>query len=160
MKKIQATKTVARGLGVISFFIALHVAIAATGNAPPDFRGLKWGGPPTSAIKRFSGPTGEDKLEVWTPVSKRIAPFLAVPVAEEVYLFTKGKLFSGQLFFDTAANLGKLKSELTKLYGKPDFANDSLSIYKWKWPSVQFEVSISYQSKFQRTTVTFTNNKI
>ncbi|MBI4461188.1 MAG: hypothetical protein HY648_14165 [Acidobacteria bacterium] len=137
-------------------------ANAATGKAPAEFRGIKWGGTTTNnkTIKRLSGPTGADKLEVWTATTKQPALFLGIPVAEEAYLLTRGKLFSGQLFIDTEANFGKVKDELTKLYGKPDFANESLKLYKWKWPSEKFEISISYQAKFKRTTVTFTNDRI
>jgi hypothetical protein len=139
--------------------LALPV-IAATGEVPSGFRSVKWGSGPSPSMKRLSGPDGADRLEVWVLVSKQLATFLGAPVAEEAYMFTGGKLYSGQVFVDKQGNLGRVRSELTKLYGKPDFANESLKIYKWKWPAQKIEISISYQSKFQRTTVTFTNNMI
>jgi len=59
------------------------------------------------------------------------------------YLFTRGKLYSGQVFIDSEANFLKAKEQLTKLYGNPDFKNDSTRIYHWKWPKEKITVPLS-----------------
>ena len=141
-------------------FIASGLATAATGKIPAEFRGVQWGSAPSKLIKRSSGPVGQDKLEIWVPVNKRLGQFLGIPVAEEMFLFTNGKLYSGKLVIDTQDNFVKIKNELSKLYGKPDFINDSIKSYKWIWPSEKIQVSLYYEAKFQQAIVTFKTDKI
>ena len=136
--------------------LALSGAFAADGMAPADFRGLNWGAAPTKSLKRVSGPTGSEKLSVWTTQTQNLPPYSGVPVAEESYLFENNKLYSGQLYFDGADNLAKLKGALATQFGKPDFANNSLQVFRWKWATSRVEVTLTYQSKFQRTTVSLT----
>lgn len=127
--------------------ISLSGAVAADGPAPTEFRGLKWGAAPTKSLKKISE-------NVWTtPTQKALPPYLEIPVAEDAYLFDNNKLFGGQLFFDGADNLAKLKAVLVKQFGRPDFSNESLQLFKWKWAASAVEVTLSHQSRFQRSTL-------
>jgi hypothetical protein len=144
------------------FFLSISVvgmAYSASGKAPADFRGIKWGGAPTAAIQPVGVPSGEGKLETWKNI-KKPTPFLKVPVEEEEYAFTKGKLYGGMLFFKTKAHFLILKDKLIKLYGNPDFADDSVPIYKWKWIPEEMNMYIVYQEESQRTTISFTTDKV
>lgn len=135
------------------------MAYSATKKAPGDFRGIKWGSAPTATIQPVGGSSGEDKLETWKN-NKDSTPFLRVPVAEEMYLFAKGKLYGGILLFNTKANFLILKEKLIELYGTPDVADDSVPIYKWKWNPEEINVYISYDNESQRTTISITNDKV
>jgi hypothetical protein len=148
-----------RGLIFVLFISIAGMAYSATGKAPADFRGIKWGGAPTGAIQSVGVPSGEDKLETWKN-TKRPASFLGVAVEEEEYSFAKGKLYGGMLFFKTKEHFLILKEKLMKLYGNPDFADDSVPIYKWKWKPEEINMYIVYQGESQRTTISFTTDKI
>lgn len=150
---------IVRGIIFIISISIVSVAYSATGKPPADFRGIKWGGAPTATIQPIGVPSGEDKLETWKN-NKDPIPFLRVSVAEEMYLFTKGKLYGGILLFNTKTNFLILKEKLIELYGIPDFANDSVPIYKWKWTPEEINVYISYDDKSQRTTISITNDKV
>ena len=127
------------------------LAITAAPNqpkaAPPaEFRGFKWGIAPTKSMQKVGD-------GVWKNPKKDLNPYFEVPVAEEGYLFLDGKLYAGQLYFDGIDNFTKVKGALTKQFGNPDFANEALQLFKWKWQNPEVEVRLSYQSNFQRTTV-------
>jgi hypothetical protein len=81
---------------------------------------------------------------------------LGIAVAEDAYLFDNNKLYNGQLFFDGGDTLAKLKAALNEQFGQPDFTNESRQLFKWKWADSGFEIALYHQSKFQRTTLSFT----
>ena len=136
-------------MGLLLLAVTLSGAFAADGPAPAEFRGLKWGSAPTKSLKKVS-------RDVWTTGKGTQNSFLEIPVAEDAYMFENNKLFGGQLFFDGADNFSKLKRVLITQFGPPDFANNSRQIFKWKWAASGVEVTLYYQSNFQRTTISFT----
>ncbi|BDC42977.1 hypothetical protein [Paraburkholderia terrae] len=98
-------------VALLAFFIGF--ATAATGKAPTEFRGIKWGSHPTGALKRIGGPSDDpEKLETWANRNKKLPDFSGIPVAEEGYSFAAGKLYGGQLYIDGDANFTNAKSEL------------------------------------------------
>lgn len=129
--------------------------------APPDsFRNLKWGSSPNASLKKYFGPTS-DGITGYRPVSgKAPASLFEVPVAEEGYLFSNGKFYSGNTWFDGRGNFEKVQAALLKTYGQPSFSNEKINLWMWRWPGGKIEVHLSYQSKFSRTTVTFVNDAI
>lgn len=93
---------------------------------------------------------------VWTTrTQNKLPPYAGIDIAEDAYLFDNNKLYGGQLFFDGADNFDKLKAVLNGQFGRPDFTNESMQLFKWKWADSGFEVALSHQSKFQRTTLSF-----
>ncbi|MES2674347.1 MAG: hypothetical protein V4660_08905 [Pseudomonadota bacterium] len=130
----------------------------ATSNIPNGFRGLKWGSAPSSNLKKLSGPTS-DGTTMYIPSSqKSLPPFFTIAVSEEAYSFSHGKFYSGSLWLEGKENLEIVKASLIKELGKPTFENEKMRIWKWKWPSSKIEVSLTHQTKFSKTTLTFTNN--
>ena len=127
---------------------------------PNGFRSIKWGSSPSASLKKYSGPTS-DGITMYVPASsKALSSLFETPIAEELYSFANGKFYSGSAWFDGPANFEKVKAVLLKTYGQPSFANEKLSLWKWKWLGNKIEVHLSYQSKFSRTTVTFLNDAI
>src|ERR1044071_3411407 len=113
-------------------------------------------------MKRISGPT-PDGTSLYVPTAgggKAPQPFLGLPVAEEAYSFSHGRFYSGSVWLDGRANFEKAKAELVKAYGQPAFSNPRLDLHKWKWPRSKVEVSLSYQARVQRTTITFVNDEV
>jgi hypothetical protein len=149
---------------LLGILLVLSISIAglshgATGKPPSDFRGIQWGGAPAGPIQPIGAPSGEEKLETWKN-NKKPPPVLGVPVAEELYLFSKGKLYGGMLFFDTQKNFLTLKDKLVKLYGTPDVSDDGVPIYRWKWILEEINMYITYQGASERTTISFVNDRI
>lgn len=125
---------------------------------PESFRNLKWGSSPNGGLKKFSGPTSEG-ITMYVPLSGNApSPMFEVPVAEELYSFANGKLYSGNAWFDGRENFERVKAALIKTYGQPSFTNEQIHFWKWTWPGSKVEVHLSYQSKFSRTTVTLLND--
>jgi hypothetical protein len=156
---MQALRTRIR---LIALFACLFLLAAATeaGGPPTGFRDFKWGSAPRASLKKFSGPT-DDGLTLYVPASaKTPAPLFDIPVKEEDYSFSHGKFYSGDAYLDGEINLQKMKAALIKAFGQPSFANESLKIWKWKWPKSGVEIRLSYQTKFARSTVTFENSAI
>jgi hypothetical protein len=150
------------GLPTFSIFataLLLASAAAGLGEAPTGFRNFKWGNPPRGAIKKFSGPTDEG-LTVYIPLSKKPEPLFDIPVAEEEYSFVHGRFYQSDAYFDGEPNLYKMKAALIRAFGNPSFTNESLKIWKWKWPNKQIEIQLYFQAKFARSTVTFSNSAI
>ncbi len=138
-------------------FIVTQVAIAS--DPPKGFRKFKWGDRPSAGVKKFSGPT--DGVTMYVPLDgKKLDPLYDLPVVEEAYYFSKGSFYSGDAWLKGEDNFNKMKTALMKAFGQPTFSNDLSKIYKWKWPNNKIEVRLYYQSKFSRTTVTFSNNGI
>lgn len=93
-------------------------------------------------------------MVVWTSRNQNaLSPFLGIAVAEDAYFFDNNKLYGGSLFFDGGDTLAKLKAALNERFGRPDFTNESMQLFKWKWADSGFELTLSHQSKFQRTTL-------
>lgn len=132
----------------------------ASGKIPKEFRGMKWGATTISNLKKLSGPTSDGVVTYIPSNQKPLSPFLNVTVSEEAYFFSHGKFYSGSLWFEGKDNLEKLKTNLVGEFGKPSFENEKMNIWKWKWPSSKVEISLSYQVKFSKSTVSFTNNAI
>jgi hypothetical protein len=147
---------------VTALFACLFLlATAAKADGPPTgFRDVKWGSAPRASLKKFSGPT-DDGLTLYMPVNlKNLPPLFDVPVTEEDYQFIHGKFYSGDAYLDGEANLQKMQAALIKTFGPPSLANESLRIWKWKWPKSAVEIDLYYQARFAKSTVTFTNKSI
>jgi len=130
-------------------------AWGGTGAAPKDFRGIPWGGTvPDTLIKSTTAGDG-GKVEVFRNRAKEPTPFLGVPVAEEAYYFTRGKLTGGQLFYRGEDTFSRLKDSLVKLYGVPKNLNPEF--YRWEWPDTQTVLTIAYNKKFKYTTLSMTS---
>jgi hypothetical protein len=147
-------------LTVAAVLIALAASAFAAGEAPKGFRALVWGSKAPQSLTKVTGPTS-DGTSLYAPANNtKLQPILDLPVAEEAYSFTNGKFYSGTAWLDSRENFEKAKQYLLEAYGKPEFANESLEIYKWKWPGSKIEVHLSYQKKFSRTALTYINNAI
>jgi hypothetical protein len=144
----------------IAFCIAVLIPILVNAAEPPKgFRSLNWGASPASGLKKLSGSTSDGTSLYVQKSSKTPAPLLEIPVAEEAYSFSHGKFYSGSAWLDGKENFDKMKAALTKAYGTPLFSNGR-DLYKWKWLGTKIEVSLYFQAKFARTTVTFLNDAI
>jgi len=104
-------------------------------------------------MQKVGGPHGPEKLSVWKNPNKDLKPYFELPVAEEGYLFEDGRMFGGELFIDGAGNFLKLKDALIRQFGNPDFANESIRLFKWKWQKPEVEIQIFFNDKFRRATV-------
>jgi hypothetical protein len=134
---------------------ATATQVPTTGEQPSGYRAIKWGSAPRPDLKKYNGPT--DGLTLYVPATPPL-PLFDIPVAEEDYTYSKGKFYSANAYVDGEGNLQKMKAALFKKFGPPSFANESLSIWKWKWPD-KVEITLSYQAKFARSTVSFVNNR-
>ncbi len=126
---------------------------------PTGFRNFNWGSPPRGGIKK----TGDfdEGLTMYVPTgATKIAPLFDLPVAEEDYSFSYRKFYSGDAYLDGEVNFQKMKATLIEKFGTPSFTNESLGVWKWKWPNSAVEVDLTYQANFARTTVTFENSAI
>ena len=131
---------------------------SATGEPPKGFRTAKWGSAPSGGLKKLVGPTS-DGTSLYVPApGKKPQPLFDIPVIDESYSYTRGKLYGGSATLSGRASLERMKAALTKDYGTPTFANEQLSIWKWKWPTSKIEVHLWYSAKFDQGTVTFLNN--
>lgn len=90
--------------------------------------------------------------------SKKPDPLFDIPVVEEDYSFVHGKFYQGDAYLDGEANFNKMKAALVGKFGNPTFTSESLRVYRWKWPKYKIEVTLTYQLKFARATVTFANS--
>jgi len=145
---------------IVIFLFFSAVAVAATGEPPTGFRNFKWGAPPRSGLKKFMGPTDEGVTMYIPQSSNKPGPLFDIPVAEEDYSFVHGKFYQGDAYFDGEANLYKMKGALMNSFGNPSFANEDHKIWRWKWPKRSIEITLYYQAKFARSTVTFSNSAI
>jgi hypothetical protein len=90
----------------------------------------------------------------------KFKPLFDIPVAEEAYSYTHGQLYSGSVWLDGRENFEKMKAALVGRYGEPSFVSKPMTTFRWKWPKEQIEVLLYYQTKFSRTTVRFSNDRI
>lgn len=128
-----------------------------TADAPAGFRSLKWGDPPSPDMRRFTGPTGESP-NLYVPASSTsLAPFLGVPVSEEMYSFSENRFCSGTVWIDGLANHEAIRRNVARAYGPPSFSNEDRAFWKWEWQSSNVEIQIWFQPKSARTTVMFSN---
>ena len=138
--------------------VSTTAIIAAIGEPPTGFRNYKWGARPRGDLKKYAGPTDEG-LTTYIPTTKS-EPMFDIPVAEENYGFVHGRFYEGNVYVDGGPNFQKMKIAVISKFGSPTFTNERLRIYRWKWPKHKIEVVLSYQAKFAKTTVTFTNSAI
>lgn len=152
---------VAKTITVAFLVSLLGVSVSVAAAEPPKgFRNAKWGASPAAGLKKMMGPTS-DGTSMYAPApGKKPQALFDIPVAEEAYLYTRGKFYSGSVWLDGQNNLEKMKATLSREFGPPSFANEQLYLWKWKWPNKKIEVHLYYQSKFSRTTVTYLNNGI
>jgi hypothetical protein len=143
---------------ILCGLLLVYAAFAA--EPPTGFRDFKWGAAPRNGLKKIMGPTDDGLTMYGLSPSKKSGPLFDIPVAEEDYSFVHGKFYQGDAYLDGEENLFKMKSALIKAFGNPSFANEQLRIWRWKWPSRAIEISLHYQAKFARTTVTFANSSI
>jgi hypothetical protein len=146
-----------RGFCLLLGLLVLSCSLAwgAPGGAPREFRGLIWGmAPPGTLVKNDAAGTG-GTVEVYRNRTKELQPFLGVPVADEAYYFAHGKLTGGQLFCRGEDSFNRLKDSLFKLYGAPK--NPKPESYTWEWPGTQALLMITYNKKFQFTTLSMTS---
>ncbi|MDP1718710.1 MAG: hypothetical protein Q8L40_11605 [Burkholderiales bacterium] len=148
-------------IAYLGLVIALLVSVQANAFDPPkQYRSLAWGASPNGSLKKFAGPTS-DGTTLYAPTpGKKPAPLFDLPVTEENYSFTHGKLYAASAYLDGRANFDKMKAALIKAYGPPSFSNERADLFKWKWPRSKIEVHLYYQAKFSKTTVTYLNNAI
>ena len=144
---------------ILSLFL-LAIVSAATGEPPTGFRNFKWGAPVRTGLKRIMEPTDEGLTMYVSASAKKPEPLFDIPVTEEDYSFVHGKFYQGDAFIDGEPNLLKMKNALVLAYGNPIFTNESLKVWRWKWPKRSIEIQLYYQAKFSRTTVTFSNSAI
>ena len=140
-------------LGLLA--LSCSLVWGATGLAPPDFRGIPWGGAVTEALVKTDAAGATGTVEVYRNKSKELKPYLGVPITDEAYYFARGKLTGGLLFCKGEVNFTKLKDSLTTLYGPPE--NPKPEFYVWQWTQTQALISIAYNKKFQYTTVSTTS---
>jgi hypothetical protein len=132
------------------------VAGANAGTPPNGFRNFKWGSAPRGNIKKFSE-LGEGSIMY---VAEKPLSLFEVPVVEEDYSFVRGRFYGGDAYLDGRTNFEKMKTALMKTFGSPSFANENLQLWRWRWPGSAVEVSLYYQSRFARSTVTYQNSEI
>ncbi len=139
--------------------VPARAQLANTTEPPTGFMDFKWGAPPSGKLKKTT--TNPDGTTMYVPAAgNKLAPLFGLVVAEEAYVFSNNKFYSGSAWLDGNDNFDKMKSILTKKFGKPSFVNESMYLWKWGWPERKVEIDLSYQPKFARTTVTFNNNGI
>ncbi len=127
---------------------------------PNGFRNIKWGDSPTKNMKKHMDTT-DDGLDLYEPIKgTKLQPLFDIPVAEEAYSYSKKRFYSGNAWFDGKDNFERVKNALFKEYGKPTFSNEKEYIWDWNWPNTKIKVHLDYQTKFSRTTVTYTNDAI
>jgi len=80
-----------------------------------------------------------------------------VPITSELYHFAFGRFYLGQAFLDGRENFLAMKSALTAAYGRPSFRNDLTHVYAWQWDDAKVEVRLSYQARYEKSTVEFRN---
>jgi len=136
------------------------VSAVATGEPPTGFRNFKWGAPPRAGFKKLIGPTDEGVTMYTLLASKKPEPLSDLPVAEEDYAFVHGKFYQGDAYLDGEPNFQKMKTALVSKFGNPTFINENLKIYRWKWTQEKIEITLSFQTRFARTTVMFANSAI
>jgi len=141
-------------------FQFLSPMAASAADAPNGFRDLAWGASPGKQLNKEPAPYAED-IALYRPrPGKPLPPLLKVPVAEEVYSFSKGRFFSASAFLDGKENFGKIKAALTETYGQPSATDERKNLRIWKWPGSPVEIRLSYNEKYSRATVTYVNTRM
>ena len=148
-------------LYIIVFLCVLFQSVdyAFATEPPKGYRNFKWGAAPSNKIKKTS--SNSDGTSLYIPISKnKPSTLFGYPVAEEAYLFTKGKFYSGIAWIDGYGNYVGIKKLFENNYGEPKFANEDKYIYKWKWINNKIEIHLNYNLAQNRATITFINNGI
>ena len=132
-------------------------ASEAQSRQPDGYRSMKWGDPPSAGMRLFSE-NSTDNLTLYK--SEEYPAFLGLPIAEEMYGFTNGKLYQGQVWLDGVERSHEARVRISALYGPPSFANEYKHLWKWKWQDSQVEIHLWYQPEFDRASVLFINDAI
>lgn len=152
----------------ILVFLSLGPAVAAPAEAPKGFRQLTWGASPNKHLMEAPGPAARG-ITLYRPrAGKKPLPRLYnVPVAEEVYSFSKGKFFSASAWLDGKDNFEKILAALIEKYGQPSEAINNYdrdfqpqkrkNLRIWKWPDSPVEIRLGHDEVYFRTTVTYLN---
>ncbi len=140
-------------------FQLLGPMIAGAADTPNGFRDLTWGASPGKQLNKESTPYAVD-ITLYRPrPGKPLPPLFKVPVAEEVYSFSKGKFFSASVWLDGKESFEKIKSALIETYGQPSVTDERKNLRIWKWPDSPVEIRLSYNDKYSRATVTYVNTR-
>ncbi len=144
---------------VAIMFQLLGPMIAGAADAPNGFRDLTWGASPGKQLNKEPTPYGADITMYRPRPGKPLSPLFKVPVAEEVYSFSKGKFFSASVWLDGKESFEKIKSTLIETYGQPSVTDERRNLRIWKWPDSPVEIRLSYNDKYSRATVTYVNTR-
>jgi hypothetical protein len=125
--------------------------------SPTGFRSLSWGDSPTAMLKKTASNPDGSAMYVSSDGTNP-GQLFDIPVKEEAFMFSHGRFYGGMAWLDGRDNFEKMKAELVRRYGQPSFVDPRISLWKWKWQDRQIEVSLYYQERFSRTTVSFENN--
>jgi hypothetical protein len=123
--------------------------------APRGFRSFVWGDPPQENLKKLYDFT--DGTMYAPPPGEPLEELLGIGVFEEAYSFSENRFYSGDAWLDGYDSYEKAKKAICAQYGPPTFVNEKLFILRWKWPDEGIEISLSFQKRFERTTVKFSN---
>ena len=135
----------------------VEIKSVVQGKPPQGFRSLKWGDAPGANL-RFVSSTSSDDLSMYKPTSCD-AEF-GLPVLDELYIFTAGQLYEVSVWLDGEESLHQVREQLAMQYGPPNFANEKLYLWKWKWLDDQIEIHLYFDCKFHRTALHFINNSV
>lgn len=144
---------------VLLWFLLLDPVVASAADAPNGFRDLMWGTSPGKYLNKEPIPYTADIILYRPRPDKPLPPLYKVPVAEEVYSFSKGKFFSASAWLDGKENFEKIKVALIETYGQASVTDERKNLRIWKWPDRPVEVRLTYNEKFSRATVTYVNTR-
>ena len=124
-------RLVRRGVGLVVVLVLSSAPVwAASGTPPSQFRGLDWGTASTSGL-RLERAAGAQ--QTYGNARHDFRPFFGIAVADEEYLFTGGRLTSGQVTIRGEQGFVKLRAELTRRFGHP--ATPQADLFRWEWTS-------------------------
>lgn len=136
---------------VVALALPATAAFPASGAPPDGFRDKRWGTHSTAGLQPHA--VASEKVVVYRRTAGQpLPPLLGVPVRDESYSYSNGRMFNGIAYFSGQDSLAKLKEALTRAYGPPDVVNEAQGIWRWKWPSRSIEVMLT------RGSASFTQN--
>lgn len=131
--------------------LSLRSPLAASGDAPKGFRDRVWGSQSTLGLKLHA--RNSNKISTYTlPADQRPQPIFGVPIREEIYSYSDGRMFNGIAYFSGQDSLLTLRDALINAYGKPDVANDEQQLWRWQWPRNSVQIIL------HKGSLSYTNN--
>jgi hypothetical protein len=124
---------------------------------PSGVLGRRWGSKPTSDLKRVAPPT-EDGLALYIPIGSQ-KPLEGVPVNESDFQFDHLKLYEADFFIDGEKPANTIKNALVEKYGIPSDYDNAAHRYKWRWVSRKFAISMIYNNKTNRASISYIAGK-